>query len=398
MARKSDTKITSDVDGDNSLVPATPMPALDVINAFNALRHYLGIANDVSPQAACDHIKRMHKTSLEQQVTLSLVRSSLGTAIEASQDDFEGVPDHQLPDIVSNCYTSYKFHRELLKDAPNLHPETLSLFLSTAKEMLKALANGEHGRPPLAWMAENWAGRCKQSIKEKIRAGDYVDAINYLMFAHYHNWNLTGLATNIAKKTTNDVPYKMICDLLDLPYSATGKEVYNAVKGQSVTLNNLKNLTKNDKRSLREDICDYLSMNPDTATARQILDKIKELSEYASMAQPDGPVVSYEFGSPRDLKNYQSLCDVLFGALHQAAYGKGRERHANDEPFESQRMQVISDQVGSVSGMAYQVVKKVTEALNMPTVEQQERELYGAINYTAGMLIWLKRHDEDNEV
>lgn len=352
MTSKSYTKVAGEVDGDDGLVSATP--TLDVINAFKALRHELGIASDVSPHAACDHIKRIYKTSLEQKVTLSQIRSALGTAaVEAAQDSFEGVPDHQLPGIVSDCYTSYKFHRELLKDAPHLHSETLSLFLDTAAEMLKALAQGEHGRPPLAWMAENWAGRCKQSIREKIRNGEFVDAMNYLMFANYHNeWDFSGFAP---------VPSQQ-------------------------------------KRDLRENICDYLSMNPDTTTAGRILDKIKELSEYASMAQPDGPVVSYEFASPRDLKNYQSLCDVLFGALHQAAYGKGRERHANDEPFERQRMQVISDQVGSVSGMAYQVVKKVTEALNMPTVEQQERELYGAINYTAGMLIWLKRHDEDNEV
>ncbi|AFB84062.1 hypothetical protein F418_p45 [Hafnia phage Enc34] len=347
MTSKSYTKVAGEVDG---LVSATP--TLDVINAFEALRHDLGITGVVPPQAACDHIRKMYKTSLEQKVTLSQIRSALGmAAVEAAQDSFESVPDHQLPGIVSDCYTSYKFHRELLKDAPHLHSETLSLFLVTAAEMLKALANGEHGRPPLAWMAENWEGRCKQSIREHIRAGNYVDAMNYLMFANHHDWSMTGFGPGSKSKS-----------------------------------------------GLREDICDYLSMDRGTTTAGQILDKIKELSEYASMAQPDGPVVSYEFASPRDLKNYQSLCDVLFGALHQAAYGKGRERHANDDPFESQRMQVISDQVGSVSGMAYQVVKKVTEALNMPTVEQQERELYGAINYTAGMLIWLKRHDEDNEV
>jgi hypothetical protein len=30
----------------------------------------------------------------------------------------------------------------------------------------------------------------------------------------------------------------------------------------------------------------------------------------------------------------------------------------------------------------------------MPSIEQQERELFGAINYTAGMIIWLRRHNK----
>lgn len=105
------------------------------------------------------------------------------------------------------------------------------------------------------------------------------------------------------------------------------------------------------------------------------------------------PAVEYLFKSFKDHDDYAGLAAVLLGALEQAAYGKGRERHANDLPFEQQPMNAICDILGSPEGMAYQVTKKVAEALKMPTYEQQERELFGAINYTAGIIIWLQRHN-----
>ncbi|HGE7051755.1 TPA: hypothetical protein ACGCAJ_004748 [Serratia marcescens] len=112
----------------------------------------------------------------------------------------------------------------------------------------------------------------------------------------------------------------------------------------------------------------------------------------AYMSDEDRPAVEYLFKSFKDHDDYAGLAAVLLGALEQAAYGKGRERHANDLPFEDQPMNAICDILGSPEGMAYQVTKKVAEALKMPTYEQQERELFGAINYTAGIIIWLNRH------
>lgn len=112
----------------------------------------------------------------------------------------------------------------------------------------------------------------------------------------------------------------------------------------------------------------------------------------AYVSDEDRPAVEYLFKSFKDHDDYAGLAAVLLGALEQAAYGKGRERHANDLPFEDQPMNAICDILGSPEGMAYQVTKKVAEALKMPTYEQQERELFGAINYTAGIIIWLNRH------
>ncbi|MNZ47730.1 hypothetical protein D3C78_654550 [compost metagenome] len=92
------------------------------------------------------------------------------------------------------------------------------------------------------------------------------------------------------------------------------------------------------------------------------------------------------------MPGYEQLQDVLQAAMDQAAKGKGAERHANDLPFHEQRMQSISAMLDSDAGMAYQVCKKIAEARGM-SHDARERELLGAIVYTAGMVIY---HRERN--
>lgn len=89
---------------------------------------------------------------------------------------------------------------------------------------------------------------------------------------------------------------------------------------------------------------------------------------------------------------YYLLAQALFGAYRQSAHGKGKERHANDLPFNEQPMQAISDLIGSGDGMAYQVVKKVQESLRMDR-DAAIRELHGAIVYAAGMIVRLQAED-----
>lgn len=97
---------------------------------------------------------------------------------------------------------------------------------------------------------------------------------------------------------------------------------------------------------------------------------------------------------------YAALREVLDMALDQASAGKGKERHApNGERFEDQRMLSISRLLVSEYGMAYQVCKKVSEGLILPTTERKVAELLGAINYIAGIVIYLRGKDieaEDN--
>lgn len=199
---------------------------------------------------------------------------------------------------------------KVLFDIPaGLHPETTAELQKAVAAMAEGLLEKQRGGiPPLSWMADNWEADCARKIQKCIHESRYADAMNYLMFARHHSFNLR-------LKTGRPEP------------------VANA-----------------------------------------------------------SPTTAYTFQTAKDQEDYSDLLAVLLGALDQAAYGKGRERHANDAAFADQPMQAISDLLASPLGMAYQVAKKVVEATNMPSVEQQERELFGAINYTAGMIIWLRRH------
>lgn len=95
---------------------------------------------------------------------------------------------------------------------------------------------------------------------------------------------------------------------------------------------------------------------------------------------------------------YERLHDVYRDAHDQAAYDKGKERHANDLPFHEQRMQTISQGLDSPDGMAYQVIKKLQEGLQMPDAGARRRELLGALNYLAGIVIFLDDREDGGVV
>lgn len=92
---------------------------------------------------------------------------------------------------------------------------------------------------------------------------------------------------------------------------------------------------------------------------------------------------------------YDKLFRVLMAALDQAAAGKGKERHASDGvAFEDQPMSSINRTLNSVDGFLYQAAKKAQESRRLPSGRAQA-EIYGAINYLAGVAIaydtWAKR-------
>ena len=93
-------------------------------------------------------------------------------------------------------------------------------------------------------------------------------------------------------------------------------------------------------------------------------------------------------------EDYRSLAGILAEAYNQAQSGKGKERHANGLPFEDQPMQTISGMLDSDKGMAYQACKKIVEATNMQSLPAFEREILGAINYLAGMIIFNRNSAE----
>ena len=88
--------------------------------------------------------------------------------------------------------------------------------------------------------------------------------------------------------------------------------------------------------------------------------------------------------------NYWHLSVVLCAAYAQAAVGKGKERHAQDDPFLDQPIISIGQLLKSPDGEAYQAIKKVREGLMMHRTGESERcirEILGAINYLAATAI-----------
>ena len=114
-----------------------------------------------------------------------------------------------------------------------------------------------------------------------------------------------------------------------------------------------------------------------------VLEAFQLLDDNAKLHQPERAM---------DAPGYEHLAAVLKDAYAQAAFGKGKERHANDLPFDHQPMQAISRLLGNPTGMTYQVCKKVVEAMNMKDHAARRRELLGAIVYLAGVIVY-----EDNE-
>lgn len=102
------------------------------------------------------------------------------------------------------------------------------------------------------------------------------------------------------------------------------------------------------------------------------------LDTTAPNAQPSAAVCMHAPG-------YESLALVLSRAFAQAASGKGKERHAQGEPFTEQVMQQGAQRFG-VGSLLFQAFKKSEESQRLPH-DRAVAELLGAINYLAGAVI-----------
>lgn len=96
---------------------------------------------------------------------------------------------------------------------------------------------------------------------------------------------------------------------------------------------------------------------------------------------------------------YESLQRELDEALRQASSGKGKERHADDEPFERQKIVTVGRWLkgNPAASVLFQAVKKILKSSRLEP-KAALRELAGAINYTAaGMIIIREELDGENE-
>jgi len=95
----------------------------------------------------------------------------------------------------------------------------------------------------------------------------------------------------------------------------------------------------------------------------------------------------------RQKQDYAELERVLKTAYNQAAIGKGKLRHANNEPFERQAIcQICRDcGIGFATGQA---IKKTKESHRLDP-DSAIRELLGAINYLAAAVIVIEEQMGD---
>ena len=94
------------------------------------------------------------------------------------------------------------------------------------------------------------------------------------------------------------------------------------------------------------------------------------------------------FRNKKDRDDYLPLLRTFLGALEQAAYGKGRERHANDLPFVEQPILTMARMLDSDAGLAQQVIKKTIEARSLPSKTARINELRGTLVYAAAMILF----------
>ena len=112
------------------------------------------------------------------------------------------------------------------------------------------------------------------------------------------------------------------------------------------------------------------------------------------------PSPLFIFRSKKDRDDYLPLLRTFLGALEQAAYGKGRERHANDLPFIEQPILTMARMLDSDAGLAQQVIKKTVEARSLPMKKARVNELRGTLVYAAAMILFEEMYgradDPDN--
>ena len=89
-----------------------------------------------------------------------------------------------------------------------------------------------------------------------------------------------------------------------------------------------------------------------------------------------------------DEEGYESLARILLQAYNQSARGKGKDRHANQRPFDEQPILRLAEMTG-VGGPVFQAMKKQQEAVSMTTRGEYDKaihELLGSIVYSAAAI------------
>lgn len=321
-------------------------------------------------------------------------------------------------------------------------------------EMLSRLYHGAVKRDGWA-TAEPWREltehECRTCIRDSIAKGKLIDAMNYLMFAHLNGHKLVSLRNPSTESATVSIDSQMR-DQLANALRVTGRSwdemlaMAGAVNAQAFehqktieaiakelkldpeapadkiisTVHFLVKRCQNDVTEVRitgctdpdvmENVAKMIKANNQPAAfawdGRKVgtspamaapygvkADKKQQQYELTMEADDSGiPSPLFIFRSKKDRDDYLPLLRTFLGALEQAAYGKGRERHANDLPFVEQPILTMAHMLDSDAGLAQQVIKKTIEARTLPTKQARINELRGTLVYAAAMILFEEMH------
>lgn len=321
-------------------------------------------------------------------------------------------------------------------------------------EMLSRLYHGAKKRKDWA-TAEPWKEltehECRTCIRDSLAKGKLIDAMNYLMFAHLNGHKLLTLRTTpvdsqmrdqLAKamgvtgrswdemlamagavnaqafehqKTIEAIAKELKLDP-DAPADTIISTVHFLVKRcqSAVTEVDITGCTDLD---IMENVAKMIKANNQPAAfawdGRKVgtspamaapygVKAAKQQQYELTMEADDSGIPSplFIFRSKKDRDDYLPLLRTFLGALEQAAYGKGRERHANDLPFTEQPILTMARMLDSDAGLAQQVIKKTVEARSLPTKQARINELRGTLVYAAAMILFEEMYgradDPDN--
>lgn len=321
-------------------------------------------------------------------------------------------------------------------------------------EMLSRLYHGAKKRKGWA-TAEPWKEltehECRTCIRDSLAKGKLIDAMNYLMFAHLNGHKLLSLrnpsidsqmrdqlanalrvtgrswdemlamagAVNaqafehektieaIAKelKLDPDAPADTIISTVHFLVKRCLNDVTEVRITGCTDLDIMENVAKMIKANNQPAAFawDGRKVGTSPAMAAPYGVKASKQQQYELTMEADDsgiPSPLFIFRSKKDRDDYLPLLRTFLGALEQAAYGKGRERHANDLPFIEQPILTMAHMLDSDAGLAQQVIKKTVEARSLPTKQARINELRGTLVYAAAMILFEEMYgradDPDN--
>lgn len=333
-------------------------------------------------------------------------------------------------------------------------------FLTSVKgvfdEMLGRLYYGADKRKGWA-TAEPWKEmtehECRTCIRDSIAKGKLIDAMNYLMFAHLNchkiltlrnqsldsqirdqlanalgvtgrSWDeiLAMVGAVKAQAVGHEKTIEAVAKELKLDPDAPADTIISTVHflvnrcQQAVTEVDITGCTDLD---VMENVAKMIKANnqpaafawdgrkvgtsPAMAAPYGVKAPKKQQQYELSMDVDNSGITSplFIFRSKKDRDDYLPLLHTFLGALEQAAYGKGRERHANDLPFIEQPILTMAQMLDSDAGLAQQVIKKTIEARTLPTKQARINELRGTLVYAAAMILFEEmygRADDPDEI